>query len=506
MPVTQPPAPARSSYAEAVRSTALIGGASAINLVLGLVRNKWLAVQLGPMGLGWFTNYNQIVQMVSALAGLGLNNSGVRQVAEAEATGDKQNLARTIVALRRVAWVCAALGGALLILLAPWLATFTFQDAGQAAAIRWLGLAVFLGAISGAQAALIQGLRRVGHLARLNVLGALAATVASIPAVWFWEERGIIPFMLAVAGMTVLASWWYARRVRVPPVAYPWRETWRAAGALLSLGAAMMLSTLMVAGVGYLTRVLIQRHLGLEAAGHYHAASLLATYCVNFILQGLGADFFPRLTAVARDHAAMGRLLNEQTEVSLLISGPAITGALALAPALLVVINSPAILPALPCLRWLLLGTVLRVASWLLSFVVLAKGNARLYVLTEAGANLLMLGTTWFGVNRWGLVGAGVAFAATYLVYWLFMLGIARRLIGFRFSSANHRVLLLILGATAIAFAVPWCVPAPWDTAVGVTLSAGLSVHCANLLAALAPECLPARLWRSLKARLGLLG
>ena len=46
----------------------------------------------------------------------------------------------------------------------------------------------------------------------------------------------------------------------------------------------------------------------------------------------MGADFFPRLTAVARDKPESNRLVNEQVEVGMLVAGPGVLAMLAFAP------------------------------------------------------------------------------------------------------------------------------------------------------------------------------
>ena len=46
----------------------------------------------------------------------------------------------------------------------------------------------------------------------------------------------------------------------------------------------------------------------------------------------MGADFYPRLTAVADDHKECNRLVNEQAEVGLLLAGPGVIATLTFAP------------------------------------------------------------------------------------------------------------------------------------------------------------------------------
>ena len=73
-----------SSHRQIFKSTALIGGAQVINMGIGVVRTKALAVLLGPAGMGLAGLYMTATGLVGSVAGLGINASGVRQIAEAE--------------------------------------------------------------------------------------------------------------------------------------------------------------------------------------------------------------------------------------------------------------------------------------------------------------------------------------------------------------------------------------------------------------------------------------
>jgi len=72
-----------SSHRQIFKSTALIGGTQVINMGIGIVRTKALAMLLGPAGIGLAGLYTSAVGIVGAMSGLGINASGVRQIAEA---------------------------------------------------------------------------------------------------------------------------------------------------------------------------------------------------------------------------------------------------------------------------------------------------------------------------------------------------------------------------------------------------------------------------------------
>ena len=162
----------RQSYRHIVKSSAMIGASSAINVAFGIARSKAMAVLLGPAGVGLFGLYGSITELTRGLAGLGLRNSGVRQIAESVGTGDAQRIARTVTTLRRVAFISGVVGSLLLLAFCKFVSRLTFGDERHAGAIALLSLVVFFDDIAAAQAALVQGVRRIADLARISVFGA----------------------------------------------------------------------------------------------------------------------------------------------------------------------------------------------------------------------------------------------------------------------------------------------------------------------------------------------
>ena len=76
-----------------------------------------MALLLGPSGFGLFGLYGSIADLTQNIAGLGVNSSGVRQIAEAAGSGDEERMARTAAILRRTSLVLGILGAVLLAIL-----------------------------------------------------------------------------------------------------------------------------------------------------------------------------------------------------------------------------------------------------------------------------------------------------------------------------------------------------------------------------------------------------
>lgn len=469
------------SYNQILKSTTIIGGASIISIVLRVIRTKFLAVFLGPAGMGLIGVYESIAGVVGTFAGAGIQTSGVRQTAEAAATNDQIKIAKTIVTLRRLSLILGILGMLLLVALSKPISLLTFGSTEFVFEISILSIIIFFGAIAGGQSSLIQGMRRIRELAKLGILGALFGTIFSIPIIYVYGQKGIVPFLIAVAFMGILMSWWYARKINIIPIKMGWTDTWVEARSLLKLGIAFMLTALMTTGNFYLIRVLVVRQLGMDATGLYQAASTLSLLYVGFILDAMGKDYYPRLTAVAKDNAACNRLVNEQTEVGFLLAIPGILATLTFTPLILHFFYSIKFIAAYEILRWQILGILIRVVSWPLSYIIIAKGRMTIYFWTELVANVMLLFFTWVGILYFGLPGTGVAFFSMYLCYFLQIFIIVGRMSGFSWSSKNIRLMLLALPAVVIVFSAQYILSEFWYTLLGsiVTLAFGcLSVKC----------------------------
>jgi O-antigen/teichoic acid export membrane protein len=467
----------RTSYKQILRSSSVIGGASILNVAIGLVRTKAAALLLGPAGVGLIGLLQSMMTTASSIAGLGLSNVGTRQIAEAAATGDLHAVGTTRRALLWATVGLASFGAIVFWMLRGVLAAHVLRDSARAAEVAWLALGVALTVASASQGALLNGMRRIGDLARISVGSALLSTAAAISAVWLCGARGILAFVLAAPAASFLLGHWYVAkmgRLHSPPASLAaLAANW---WVMVRLGAAFMVSGLAVSLGQLLSRALIQRELGPVALGHFQAAWLISMTYLGFVLSAMGTDFYPRLTAVIRHPDTVNQLVNEQTEVALLLAGPAFLALLALAPWIVDLLYSSAFADAAEILRWQVLGDVLKVASWPLGFIILAAGDGRIYMMTEVLAIGVFVLLVYVLLPGLGIVSTGVAFLIMYVLYLPIVYFFAGRRTAFRWSSPVRHLLMALFG-TAVAVAALGGLWKAAGTVVGTLAACGFGLH-----------------------------
>jgi PST family polysaccharide transporter len=122
---------------------------------------------------------------------------------------------------------------------------------------------------------------------------------------------------------------------------------------------------------------------------------------------------------------------------------------------------------AVEILRWLCLGMTLRVISWPMGIIIVAKGVQNLIIFSELAWTFVYLGLAWICVSTFSLEGAGIAFFGSYIFHVAMIYAIVRRLSGFRWSSANMKTSCLFLTLITVIFCSFYIFPPLWAMGVG---------------------------------------
>jgi PST family polysaccharide transporter len=258
-----------------------------------------------------------------------------------------------------------------------------------------------------------------------------------------------------------------------------------------------MASAMMMMGSAYVVRITILRTLGFDATGLYQSAWTLGGLYVGFILQAMGADFYPRLTASATDNVACNRMVNEQARVGLLLAGPGAIATLTLAPLVIALFYSSRFGPAVGILRWICLGGALRVITWPMGFIILAKGKQGLFFVSELAWTIVHVGLAWTLMKAFGLNGAGMAFCGSYIFHGLLIYPLVNRLSGFRWSRDNCHTGLLFLSLIVAVFCGFGGLPLSAAACIGILAALLSAFYSLRVLATLtSPNRVPGPLRR----------
>jgi O-antigen/teichoic acid export membrane protein len=440
------------TYRGILRSGSVLAGASIINIGIGILRVKGIALLLGPTGLGLAGLLTSVMTTVSTICGLGLSTSGVRQLAASGGDTARQHHVRTALLIANM--LLGVIGGGLVYLFRERLSLLVFGDLAQARNIGWLGPGVLLTMVAASQTALLQGLRKIREIAVANVAGAFIGTIAGLAALSQWGVSALAAVVVLLPAGVAAASGLVASgiershaRIALSDLLPQWQD-------MVTLGMAFMLTSLLSETTLLFVRSIIGHTLSMTAAGHFQAAWQISMQYIGFVLAAMLAEYYPRLAAGITNFERTNRAVNAQIQIGLLLGGPVMIAMMTGAPWLVSLLYSDDFGPSVDLLRWQVLGDVLKVASWPMGFVLLAKAERRAFLFTQS----LWNGAYALGVFAllpvFGLQVTGIVFLACYTLSFVINLVVVQRVTGFRCSASNFALLGALFAACAATFAL----------------------------------------------------
>jgi len=445
-----------ASYSQIAKSTGIFGGSQVINILIGIIRTKVLAVLLGTAGIGLAGLYQSVIDFVKSIAGLGLSFSSVKDISEAANTNDQQRIAQTVTVLHKFVWWTGLTGMILMIAFSYPISLYAFGDGQHVWPICLLSFCVLTGLLSSGQIALLQGTRQILKMAKASVYGTIGGFIVAVIFYAWLGIKGIVPALIGISLISLFFSWYFSRQERVQKVQISFRQTICQGGAMLKLGFFSMLSGLASTLTLLLMKSFIVKAGNLDMVGLYQAVWSISFMYLSTILSAMAADYYPHLCELNGNNKAMVKFSNEQTRFVLLITTPIIIAVLLLVPFILQLLYSSKFLVAANLMRWQILGTFLKVLIWPIGFFLLAKGKGLQFFLVETSWYLVYYLATRLCWQAAGLESTGIAFLIAYVVYYPLVYFLVKPLCDFRFTRGNLLLMAVFSLCLLIAFLIAY--------------------------------------------------
>lgn len=395
------------SYSHILKYTGLFGGVQVLSILVGLIRNKCVAVLLGPGGMGLISLFNSTVNLVSNSTNFGISMSAVRTVSEQFARGDKESVEHAVSVVRLWSLAAAILGTLLCMVCSPLLSWFTFSWNGHILHFLALSPVVGLTAITGGELAILKGMRKMRNLSVISVINLVSSLVISLPIYYFFRISGIVPSLVLMALAQALATIAYSFKVCPPKLNFT-RQLFRDGYGMVKLGIAFVVAGIFDSGADLLIRSYLNNVAQIDMVGMYNAGFMLTITYVSLVFSAMETDYFPRLSGVNNLGVTFRSTVSRQIEVMLLLVSPLLVIFMVSLPILIPLLFSHQFMPIIDMVRIVILAMYFRALKLPVQYIPLAKGDSRSYMFLECLSEVMMcIGVVVF-FNVDGLTGTGI--------------------------------------------------------------------------------------------------
>ena len=446
-----------SSYQQIFKATSILGTVQVFNIVISVIRSKVVAVLLGPAGMGVVSIFTSTIGLIGQITNFGLGTSAVKNIAVASETNDSNKLAKTTSVFRKLVWITGIIGFIIALLLSPFLSQIAFGNKKYTTAFVFLSITLLFTQVSTGQNVILQGMRKIQYMAKASALGAIIGLLISIPFYYYWGEDGIVPAMIFSSISLLIISSYYVNKIIIPKVDVERSVFIAESKDMIRMGLLISFSSVITLGIAYVVRIYINNVGGLKDVGLFTAGFAIINTYVGMVFSAMASDYYPRLASVTTDNDKAKTIINEQSEIAILILSPILILFLVFIHWGVILLYSKDFVGVISMVHWSTLGIFFKALSWALAFVFIAKGVSKIYFWNEVLANVYMLILNVLGYFYFGLTGLGISFLIGYFLYFVQVFCICKKLYDFEFSRGLIKIFLIQFLLALISFIAVYC-------------------------------------------------
>ena len=442
----------KQAYRGIMKATSIFGGVQVFQIIIQIIKSKFVAVLLGPSGMGIVGLLTSTIGLITSMTNFGLGTSAVKNVAEANNKGNINEVSKIVAIINKLVWITGFLGATVTLVTSPWLSQLTFNNNDYTFAFAWLSVTLLLNQLATGQRVVLQGLRKIKDLAFANLIGSFVGLLITVPLYYYYGIDGIVPVIIVGSITSFILTWAYSNKIKLPIIKLTRSDIVFSSKEMLNMGFMISLSGLLTTIVAYIIKVYISSIGSVEDVGLYTAGFAIITTYVGLIFTAMGTDYYPRLSAVANDNLEMKKTVNQQAEISILILGPILIGFIVFIKYIVIILYSSKFVGITSMVHWAALGMFFRAIGWSLGFIFLAKGNSKLFFINESIANIYFLSLNIAGYYLYGITGLGLSFLIGYIIYSLHIYLVSFKVYNFSFELGLLKILSVQLLLAIIVF------------------------------------------------------
>ena len=435
----------KASYSQILKTTTLFGGVQFFNIMISIIRTKLIALFIGPAGMGITALLNSTVNIISGITSLGIETSAVKYISGNYKNDDLKSVSPTITIVKKIALLTGVFGSLLTIFLSSWLSQLTFGNKQHTFSFVFISITLLFKQLSTAELVVLQGLRKIRLLAKANFYGNLLGLLFSIPFYYYYRIDAIVPTIIIASLSSLLFSFYFSRKIKIVKTKVSNNQLTTEGKSIIRLGIMLTFSGLLSLLSTYLIQIYIGKTAGLEEVGFYNAGFTLLNSYVGIIFTVMSTDYFPRLASICDENEKVRTSVIQQSFVSILIITPIIILFLIFIPLIVRVIYTSKFIAIIPMVCFGILGMLFKAVSWSMGYIIIAKGDSKIFIRTAFGFNFLSLFLNILGYYYYGLEGLGFSFLIYYFLHFLIVKIITKKRYRFYFENKFYQTYIICI-------------------------------------------------------------
>ncbi len=408
-----------------IKTSFLTAISTVIKVLTLFIINKVVSIYVGPSGLAIIGQLHNFISTILTFANGAITSGVVKYTAEYKTNIQiKSKFFSTALIITLFCSICTGLS---LVVFSAYFSNIILNSNEYISVFVIFGFTIVLFSLNTLLLSILNGEKEIKKYVIINIISSLfSLLITSILII----NLGLIgalyamvtnqSFVFFVTLIFVIKSSWFKWEYFKQKID---KES------LVKLGkySLMALTSALTVPISHMiVRNYIGENLSWDDAGYWQGIWYISTMYLMIVTTSLSIYYLPRLSEIT-NNTELKKEIFEGYKIILPIVSILAFGIYMLRELVIEIAFTDKFMPMLELFKWQLIGDVIKIASWLLGYIMIAKAMTKVFIITEIVFSILFVILTIFFVDTFGLIGVTYAFSLNYLLYLIIMIFIFRR-------------------------------------------------------------------------------
>lgn len=402
-----------------IKTSILTAISTIIRVIAGFISIKIIAVYVGPSGLALMGQLQNFITMMSSIASALVKEGIVKYTAEHyDDEGIKQKIWSSAF---KISLVLIAPMSFLVIVFADFISLKLFKTVEYGSVFILFAITVIFFVLNSFLLSILNGQKEIKKLTVLNIIGTIFGLIVTVALVINYQLYGALiaqiisqSIVFFITLLFVLKSSWFKLNMFLGDIDKEYTKK------LLKYSLMALVSATMIPLSHIYIRNYIGANIGWDEAGYWQAVWRISETYLMLVTVSLSVYYLPKLSSIDNKKELRAELFYGYKIMMPIVVFTAF-GIYIFKDFIIEILFTEKFSPMAELFLYQLIGDIFKIASWLMSFIMIAKAMTRVYILSEIFFAWSFVALTIVFINMYGLIGVTIAFMVNYLVYLIFI-------------------------------------------------------------------------------------
>lgn len=379
--------------------------------------NKILAVYVGPVGYLWLGQFQNFVQVTTIFASGAINTGVIKYTAEHK--GDINAQVKIWGTAGRISLIGSCLAAVVIFFFSESISIALLNEPNYASVLKIFAFGLPFFIFNTLLISVLNGREEILWLVVANVIGSLTSLLLTVLLTVKFSLYGALVSVAIFQTFSFFTTLYLVVRLEWFRIKYLFQIfDFQISRKLFGYTLMALVSAVCVPLSSLIIRTFIAGNVGDVEAGYWEAMSKLSGAYLLIFTSILSVYYLPKY-AELKTSVALKREIIAGYTVILPVVFIGCCMIYLTRDVLITLLFSEEFKPMRNLFLWYQVGDFMKMGSWILAFLMLAKAMVKTYIVTEILFSISYVVMSIYFTSEFGLEGSIYAYAVNYLLYWL---------------------------------------------------------------------------------------